>query len=79
MKPDKPAPIVTMCDPTQPANEPDMPFADIISPAEAAPSIDDRIHAFLDGGTLGEELLHALYDHVLDEPIPARMLAVLRK
>jgi len=79
MKLDKPAPIVTMCNPTQPANEPEMPFADIISPAEASPSIDDQLHAFLDGETHGEELLHALYDHVLDEPIPARMLAVLRQ
>jgi hypothetical protein len=41
-------------------------------------SIEDEIRAFLDGETNGEPLLHALYDHVLDEPIPARLLEVLR-
>lgn len=33
---------------------------------------------FLDGKTHGEGLFHALYDHVLDEPIPERMRALLR-
>ena len=42
------------------------------------PSIRDQIIDFLDGRTHGEELLHALYDHVLDEPIPAAMRALLR-
>ncbi len=37
------------------------------------PSVHDRIAAFLDGRTNGEELLHKLYDHVLDEPIPEAM------
>jgi hypothetical protein len=37
------------------------------------PTVKDRIAAFLDGATHGEELLHALYDHVLDEPIPESM------
>ncbi|MGH7054372.1 MAG: anti-sigma factor family protein [Stellaceae bacterium] len=40
--------------------------------------VDDQIAAFLDGRTHGEELLHALYDHVLDEPIPPQMKALLR-
>jgi hypothetical protein len=31
---------------------------------------------FLDGRTDGEELFHALYDHVLDEPVPERMRAL---
>lgn len=43
-----------------------------------APSVEARIAAFLDGRTNGEELLHALYDHVLDEPIPQSLRAVLR-
>ena len=34
---------------------------------------------FLDGRTHGEEVLHALYDQVLDEPIPERMRALFRK
>ena len=44
----------------------------------ARPSVEDQILAFLDGRTHGEELLHALYDHVLDEPIPPRMKALLK-
>ncbi|MGH7060502.1 MAG: hypothetical protein ACREFH_08965 [Stellaceae bacterium] len=38
-----------------------------------------RIAAFLDGRTNGEDVLHALYDYVLDEPVPERMQALLRK
>ena len=37
------------------------------------PTVADQIAAFLDGRTHGEDLLHALYDHVLDEPIPESM------
>jgi hypothetical protein len=43
------------------------------------PSIADQIAAFLDGRTHGEGLLHALYDYVLDEPIPPRMRALLQE
>jgi hypothetical protein len=42
------------------------------------PSVEDQIADFLDGRTHGEELLHALYDHVLDEPIPPQMKALLQ-
>lgn len=42
------------------------------------PSIEEQIADFLDGRTHGEELLHALYDHVLDEPIPPQMKALLQ-
>jgi hypothetical protein len=41
--------------------------------------VEQQISDFLDGRTHGEELLHALHDHVLDEPIPERMLALLRR
>jgi hypothetical protein len=41
--------------------------------------VEARIAAFLDGRTNGEELLHALYDHVLDEPIPQSMRALLNQ
>jgi hypothetical protein len=44
-----------------------------------SPYLEARIAAFLDGRTCGEELLHALYDHVLDEPIPPSMRALLNK
>jgi hypothetical protein len=46
--------------------------------ADALPSVADEIRAFVEGETNGEPLLHALYDHVLEEPIPARLLEVLR-
>lgn len=44
----------------------------------ARPSVEEQIADFLDGRTHGEELLHALYDHVLDEPIPPQMKALLQ-
>jgi hypothetical protein len=41
-------------------------------------TVDDSIAAFLDGATNGEELLHALYDHILTEPIPQSMRRLLQ-
>ena len=41
------------------------------------PTVSAQIGAFLAGRTNGEELLHALYDHVLDEPIPESMRRLL--
>jgi hypothetical protein len=38
--------------------------------------VGEQLMDFLDGRTDGEELLHALYDHVLDEPVPERMRAL---
>ena len=37
------------------------------------PSVEDQIRDFLDGKTHGESLLHALYDDILDEPVPDQM------
>jgi hypothetical protein len=42
-------------------------------------STEREIHDFLSGRTDGEDLLHKLYDHVLDEPIPERLTALLRR
>ena len=42
-------------------------------------SIKASIAAFLDGGTNGEDLLHALYDHILDDPIPYSMRRILQE
>jgi hypothetical protein len=41
--------------------------------------VDARIRAFLSGESHGEELLHALYDHVLEEPVPEAMRALLKR
>jgi hypothetical protein len=53
-------------------------IADFQTAAEPAPSWDGELRAFLEGETNGESLFHALYDSVLDEPIPARLLEALR-
>ena len=53
-------------------------IADFQLAAEPTPSWDDELRAFLDGDTNGEPLFHAIYDNVLDEPIPARLLEALR-
>ena len=44
-----------------------------------ATGIEGRIVAFLAGKSDGGDLLHALYDQVLDEPIPPSMLTLLGK
>jgi hypothetical protein len=41
-------------------------------------SVDRRIRAFLSGETHGEDVLHALYGGVADEPIPERLRALLK-
>jgi 2C-methyl-D-erythritol 2,4-cyclodiphosphate synthase len=50
-------------------------------PAErhiAMASVDSDIRDFLAGKNDGEIVLHALYDHVLDEPVPQFLRDVLR-
>ena len=52
-------------------------------PKIQVPPIDKRLverqmRRFLAGKTNGDELLHALYDHVLEEPIPQRMRDLLK-
>jgi hypothetical protein len=42
-------------------------------------STEREIRDFLSGKTDGENLLHKLYDHVLDEPVPERLTALLRR
>jgi hypothetical protein len=48
-------------------------------PECSANRVQHQIIDFLDGRTHGEDLFHALYDHVLDEPIPERMCALFKK
>ena len=42
-------------------------------------STEREIRDFLTGKTNGEGLLHTLYDHVFDEPVPERLTALLRR
>jgi hypothetical protein len=48
-------------------------------PWQATPSIDRLIRDFVLGRSDGEDVLNALYDHVLDEPVPERMRALFRR
>ena len=74
---------MTFCKPTKRESEAEMYAVKLLDPAVApvapAAPVREQIRAFLDGETNGEALLHALYDHVLDEPIPPQMLDLLQK
>ena len=50
-----------------------------IEPRFVRSPVDRDIRDFLAGKTDGEDVLHALYDHVLDEPVPERLRALLRR
>lgn len=52
---------------------------DVMEPRIVTSWIDRDIRDFLDGKNEGEDLLHALYDHVLDEPVPERLTAILKR
>jgi hypothetical protein len=54
------------------------PGGGVPQPPIVSSSVADRIADFLDGGTDGGDLLHELYDYVLEEPIPQRMRALLK-
>jgi len=49
-----------------------------VEPRIAMSLIDRDIRDFLAGRNEGGDLLHALYDHVIDEPVPQRLRDVLR-
>jgi hypothetical protein len=55
-----------------------VPFCGIAAHELLTDMVEKQITDFLDGKTNGENLLHWLYDYVLDEPIPARLEAVLK-
>lgn len=40
--------------------------------------VETAILRFINGETDGQELLHALYDEPLDEPVPESMLSLVR-
>jgi hypothetical protein len=41
--------------------------------------VSSQIAHFLAGNTTGSALFHALYDYVLDEPIPPQLTDLLRR
>jgi hypothetical protein len=47
-----------------------------VPPVEEIDTVGEQLLDFLDGRTDGEALLHTLYDHVLNEPVPERMRAL---
>jgi len=49
-----------------------------VEPTSPPHPVDNRIRAFLAGDSHGEDLLHAIYDHILDEPVPERLRALLK-
>ncbi len=54
------------------------PAADPAAPATVDDVVETVILRFLNGETDGRTPLNALYDGPLDEPIPERMLALVR-
>jgi len=47
-----------------------------IAEVEETDTVGEQLLDFLDGRTDGEELLHVLYDYILDEPVPERLRAL---
>jgi hypothetical protein len=74
---------VTMCDAMRYDAKPTRFIATAQGPSSRSgltgSLVKARIAEFLDGRTCGEDLLHALYDHVLDEPIPQPIRELLNK
>ena len=50
----------------------------LVAEISAGASTATEVERFLDGDSDGGVLFHALYGSVADEPIPERLLAVLR-
>ena len=75
--------IVTRCNiieyGSKPATPPVILRCGVPEPEYLAECVEDQIIDFIDGRTYGEDLLHALYDHILDEPVPGRMRALFEK
>jgi hypothetical protein len=62
----------------KPSTSPAIHCCGVPEPVRLLGSVEDQIFDFLDGKTDGETVLHSLYDHVLNEPIPERMRALFR-
>ncbi len=83
IKPRKPGPNVTNDVIALQEKPPAMQLALKHRPVElkivASSSVDRDIRNFIAGRNDGEDLLHALYDHVLDEAVPERLRALLKR
>ena len=58
------------------------PVAEVELPAvltELEASIDHQIRSVLDGDSDGHELLQGLYGDAIDEPVPARLTALVSR
>jgi hypothetical protein len=60
---------------SEPATPPVISRCGVPGPGFLQDSVEEKIADFLNGRTHGEELLHALFDHILDEPVPERLRA----
>jgi hypothetical protein len=75
--------MVTRCNPMEYASK--SAASRLISRAGAPASeyladhVGNQIIDFINGKTHGEKLLHALYDHILDEPIPERIRSLFKE
>jgi hypothetical protein len=49
------------------------------APAVGATWSSRELDRFVAGATNGETLLHALYDEVLDEPVPVRLSTLMKQ
>ena len=63
---------------TQPSTLAAAPAEDADILAEFLP-VSSQIEHFLRGDTTGRALFQALYDHVLDEPVPESLKDLLRR
>lgn len=75
--------IVTRCDmieyESENAASPAFPHWGVPETGLPRDSVEDQIGDFLDGRTHGEHLLHSLYDYILDEPVPERLLSLFNQ
>ena len=75
---------MALCNPMSSEAKPEFKAVSISTPCGVptppivSRSVADRIADFLDGRTHGKDLLHELYDYVLEEPVPPRMRALLK-
>ncbi len=71
--------IVTPSEKAEPQMSLAMNYQSVQATIVLRPTVDERIRAFLSGETNGGDVLREIYGHVLDEPVPGRFQAILRR